>query len=115
MKNRIYNELPSVIKNILLITEGWLVGNSALDILKDKEPKDYDIIVPSREMYSKMVTLLASQYDYDVNSYGGLKFNLDEFDIKLDIWCEELDHFILNAKDISYLYNFKRNYLFKKE
>ena len=57
-KDIVYRELNSAIKGILLITEGWLVGNSLHSIIHGNEVTDYDIIVPSRELFQKYIYLI---------------------------------------------------------
>ena len=118
MKTKIYNNLPQKIKTILLVSEGWLVGNAFNAIVNTEEPKDYDIIVPSREKFQLMTSLIDADdsFSLTINSYGGLKFNShDEGVASIDIWCESLDHFLLNANKISYIYNMKRNILLENK
>lgn len=110
MKNKIYKNIPVEVKDILITTEGWLVGNSPQNLIEGTIPKDYDIIVPSREKFQNSMLMLHG-FDYGFNTYGGLKFQLDE--IKIDIWCEELSHFLLNANKVGFIYNMKRNILLK--
>lgn len=105
-KGVVYNKLDMRIKAILLSTNGWLVGGAISAIEKKEEPSDYDIIVPNRDLYRKMVVQLTSFYPFKINTYGGLKVQID--DITLDIWCEELSHFIDTANDLSHLYNHKK-------
>ena len=116
MKSKLYKNLDVRVKNILLISEGWLVGNSINNILNDEEVKDYDIIAPNRELYHKILFLSGSNYQFSINSYGGVKLQIDNYGndtLSIDIWCEDLSHFIENAKEINYLYNYKRNVLLK--
>lgn len=112
MKSIIYKNLPEVIKTVLLSSEGWLVGKS-IEQLLTKEVKDYDIIVPNRELYYKTINLLKSFYNYDFNNYGGVKFK--DSDLQIDIWCEELDHFLLSANYVNYIFNFKKQILLKND
>tara|TARA_R110000824_G_scaffold291588_1_gene480082 strand:+ start:4449 stop:4796 length:348 start_codon:yes stop_codon:yes gene_type:complete len=105
-KDIVYRELNSAIKGILLITEGWLVGNSLHSIIHGNEVTDYDIIVPSRELFQKYIYLISSRFVFSINSYGGIKIDMGDF--KIDMWCEELSHFIESSNKITYLYNHKR-------
>lgn len=107
----VYSKLDSRVKSILLITDGWLVGSSMSDLIDGKEPNDFDIIVPSRELYQKILTDLTTNYTFKVNNYGGIKVDLGDFE--LDIWTEELSHFLLNSNNVSYLYNHRRRQLLK--
>ena len=118
MTNKIKQELDKLIfiKPALLISEGWLIGNSVKNILEDKNPTDFDIIVPSRENFQKVVSYLNSIKNPIINSNGGLKYILEYKTVTLviDIWCEELSHFLLNSNNINYIYNLKRNLLINK-
>ncbi len=109
-KEVIYSNIPVEIKDILVTTEGWLVGASASNLAQGTIPADYDIIVPSREKFQNAMLHLHG-FDYGFNTYGGLKFQVD--DMVVDIWCEELSHFLLNANRVGFVYNLKRNILLK--
>lgn len=115
--NRLYRKLPDLIQAILLISEGWLIGSSVKQALKDEQIGDYDIIVPSRELYQiacKMIADSSNPKTTIINSFGGMKF-IYENGLDIDIWCEELDHFIKTANKLEYCYNMKRNILLKNE
>ena len=112
MKKQLYNNLNYVVKGVLINTKGWLVGRAPKDIIEGFNPSDYDIIVPNRSLFNSVVRLLASQYDFKLNNYGGFKFILDE-KMSVDIWCEELSHFLLTANEVTYAFNMKRNQLLK--
>ena len=116
MKSTIYQNLPYFIKSILLVSEGWLVGGALRDLLEGKEPNDWDIIVPSRELFQIVNTTLASCEDLEskINTFGGIKYFNNEND-SIDIWCEELDHFLKTANKKDYIFNLKRNILLKVE
>lgn len=108
---KVYINLPEEIKNILLLSEGWLVGGSLRDILINEiHPKDYDILVPSRELFQLTCSTLRN-YPVKFNTFGGLKVQLPCGE--LDIWVEELDHFIITANVFEYAYNLKRSKLIK--
>lgn len=107
--------MPIEIKDILLISNGWLVGNACIDLLEDRIPKDFDIIVPNRELFhttSKMMALM-SEEDSEFNIYGGLKFTING--ISIDIWCQELDYFLLNCKKLNYIFNMKKSILMQQQ
>lgn len=106
---KIYQTLPDLIKGVLLVSEGWLVGGSIKSLLEDKKPADYDILVPSRELFQVTAATLGPSFSVDLNTFGGLKFIDDRFEI--DIWPEELSHFIRTANKFEYGYNLKRNVL----
>lgn len=112
MKNKLYKNLNVRVKNILLLSEGWLVGNSITNIINDDKVNDYDIVVPDRALYHNILFLAhTNNFSYHVNSYGGMKLVSDT--LTIDIWCEELSHFMLTAKELKFIYNYKRNILLK--
>ena len=115
MKSTIYQNLPYFIKSILLISEGWLVGGAPKNLLEGTKPRNWDIIVPSRELFQMVNTALASYEDMQskVNSFGGIKYWDGE--VSIDVWCEELDHFLKTANKKDYVYNLKRQLLLKVE
>ena len=79
--------------------------------MEDKKPKDFDIIIPDRSRYNAIVRSLTTDYKYKINNYGGIKVDTGTF--TLDIWSEELDHFLLTANRFTYAYNFYRRILLK--
>ncbi|QQO97274.1 hypothetical protein M1M30_gp170 [Maribacter phage Colly_1] len=106
----VYKTLPADIKVLLNISQGWLVGSASTQLCAGETPKDYDIVVPSREKFQYAVDYLGSKTtDFlKINSYGGLKFTLPN-DITIDIWCQELGDFLQNARSIDYIYNLSKN------
>jgi hypothetical protein len=112
IKKKIYKELPIYIKSILLNNSGYLVGSAISRMIKGEIIKDYDIIIPDREMYMAAVRSLTSisRAEHQINTFGGMKFYVGEA-VVIDIWCEELDHFITNATKQDYIYNMKRSLL----
>lgn len=111
--NRLYKELPEIIQAILLTSEGWLVGSSINQILNKEVVKDYDIIVPSRELFMIVCKFVSSITDkVKINSFGGIKIQI--LDTEIDIWCEEFDHFLKTANKLDYFFNMKRNILLQK-
>lgn len=102
-KTTIYNNLPQLIKAVLLNSYGWLVGSSPSLLMNGNNPKDYDIIVENREHYQDVIKFLSvSGMKTNINSFGGLKFTNEE--IEIDIWCEELGHYLLNGRQVGYIY-----------
>ena len=108
-KKIVYTNLPEEIKGFLLITQGWLVGNSIKDIIDCNTPKDYDIIIPNRELFQVITKNWTNSYTFKINTFGGIKITIGE--IVIDFWCEELSHFLSTANKVSYLYNLKHNIL----
>ena len=109
----IIRDLNTEVSKLLLFSEGWLVGNAVQSIMDGKVVNDYDIIVPNRELYHKLLFLNKSLKNCEINSYGGIKIKNNG--VIIDIWCEELSHFLLNANKITYIFNYKRNILLKVE
>lgn len=107
----LYNKLDLTIKSILLISEGWLVGGSIKELMEGKTPKDFDIVVPDPLLWMKLISYGSGLSKIKPNSYGGIKFWING--IEYDTWSETLDHFLINSKDSEYIYNFKRNLLYK--
>lgn len=107
------NVLPQIVKAALLVSEGWLVGSTPINILADQKTTDYDILVPDRERYQIVVKFLSTHSQPTVNSCGGLKFIISGE--KIDIWCEELDHYISSGAIVEYMYKFKGNILIHKD
>ena len=114
MEKKFYRDLPEVVQSILITSEGWLVGNSVENLIKGEKVNDFDIIVPSRELFQVVVKQLHCKNNFfGLNSYGGIKVILQ--DIYIDIWCEELSHFLMSANSVNYVYNHKKQRLLKNE
>lgn len=115
MENEIYKNMPVIIRQLLIITEGWLVGSSVENLQHGLHQGDFDVIVEDRELFMRGVQYLtAHRWKVISNTYGGLKF-YDEAGPSLDIWSESLHHFLLNRsknKDMS-LFNLKKMVLIK--
>ncbi len=41
------------------------------------------------------------------NTFGGVKATIGE--LQVDVWCEELSHFLCNTTKADYIYNMKRS------
>lgn len=108
-----YHKLPNIVKSTLLVSEGWLIGSSIINTLEGKPVKDYDIIVPNRELFQLTLSQLRNQGAININSFGGVKFENDV--AQIDIWPEELDHFLKHVNEVTYIFNYKKNILFKNE
>lgn len=113
--NRLYREVPPLIQMVLLTSEGWLVGSSITSLLNKENVNDYDVIVPSRELFQIICkNLQTAAISMEINSFGGFKFKFEN-GLDLDIWPEELDHFLKSSLKVEYVFNMKRNILLKKE
>lgn len=107
-KTEIYRKLPQEIKTVLLASEGWLVGGACKDIITGDIPKDYDIIVDDINKIGMTNKVLMEMSDgVKLNNYGGLKYSLKS-GRSVDIWCEGLSHYLLNANEVSFLFNLYR-------
>lgn len=109
MSKELYNKLKDypLILNTLLLSEGWLVGGSITSLLNNEVPNDFDIIVPNRELFMKICKYLEDKGAISFNILGGIKCVTK--DLTIDIWCNNLEQFILNANKVDYLYNLKKN------
>lgn len=110
-QGRFYRELPKQIIDILAISQGWLVGSSISNILEGKTPKDYDIII--KDVNHIATYSYIRQFPIEFNSFGGFRVKID--DLSIDVWIEELDHFLLVANGFTYAYNFRKNLMIKNE
>ncbi len=108
MKTKIYEKLPDHIKGFLLLTGGWLVGNSIQNIIDGETPKDYDIIITNRHAFQNACKNW-EVCDLKLNSFGGMKIQLE--DTEIDFWCEELSHFLITANKVTYIFNMRKNIL----
>lgn len=105
-KSEIYNNLPRDIKTVLIMSEGWLVGGAVLE----KDPRDYDIIVESPELFQRTTQFLTgARYIVSINSFGGLKFYNRIYEI--DIWVCSLSNYITNRNKNKQhpIFNLKHN------
>lgn len=109
-KKAIYDNLPDIIKAILLQSYGWLVGGAPDALISGIKVNDYDIVVENRQLYQEVIkTLSVSGFQLEINSFGGCKFTSDQ--VEIDIWCEELGHFIQTSTQEGHIYNFRRSKL----
>lgn len=92
-----YHKLPQEVTNLLVISDGWLVGSSIDQTIKGERIKDYDIIVTDLSKYGSAVNYMRV-YPHEFNTFGGLKFRLPNFYI--DLWPQDFERFIsMIAKD----------------
>lgn len=112
MSNKVfYKLLPTEIKTILIISEGWLVGSSIQSLLDGKAVSDYDIVIPNRENFQNALLYLKGLGKVEITTFGGMKSKTDKMII--DIWCEELGHFLQNSLSQTYIFNLTKQMLFK--
>lgn len=106
-----YKLLPLEIRTILIISEGWLVGSSIKSLLEGEPVNDYDIVIPNRENFQNALLYLKGLGTVEITTFGGMKLKTDKMII--DIWCEELGHFLQNSLDQTYIFNLTKQMLFK--
>lgn len=111
MKSTVYNKLPTEIKGILLSSKGWLVGRSIENLINGQEPKDFDIIIDANNYIN--IFYIIKEYYTGFNTYGG--YRLDVKGYIVDIWVEDLEHFLLVANNFTYAYNLRKNILLKNQ
>lgn len=110
-KKSLYRALPETIKNILIVSDGWLAGSSVENIINGNPIVDYDIAVPYDKWQDTIVMLKTEPFI--LNTFGGFKFNLDGLEI--DIWPQDTDGFLKRAKPLTYMYNLKNQILIKND
>lgn len=111
---KIYANLPQDVKDILFLSEGYLVGSSVRNILEDvKEIKDYDILVTDPLLFRKVCATYKNEME-GINTFGGIKLQLSEGS-QVDIWCDALEAFLTYSSTYYYVYSLKNNTLFKNE
>lgn len=112
---KIYNSLPDYVKTILINGNGILIGGSIRNILEDQPVKDYDIIIPNREDFLNVIRTLQLDNAEDMyfNTFGGVKLIRQHSSYDIDVWCEELSHFLSTSSKTDYIYILKRELLFK--
>jgi hypothetical protein len=105
-----YRQLPEVIQQMLIVSDGWLVGSSIDKILNDEKVTDFDIAVP----YDKWELTIAAfkNYKFKLNTYGGFKFDIN--DISIDMWPQDIHRFLKVAK-VTYMFNLNSRMLLKKD
>lgn len=97
--NKVYSNLPDIIRTTLVISEGWLVG-SAVDSVA---PRDYDIIVTDMERWGNTVLSL-SHLSFSLNSFGGHKYQIGEL-YSIDVWPQSFERFVKLQKKPCNMYN----------
>lgn len=108
-----YKQLPIEIRSLLLISEGWLVGSSINALIENKPVNDYDIVVPNRELFQNALLYLKTLGEITVTTFGGNKVTTDK--LVIDIWCEELGHFLQSSLNQTYIFNLRSQLLLKSQ
>lgn len=98
--NRRYRDLPSVVHNILLTYNGWLVGSAALwytsPTVELPLPNDFDILVPPKWFMD--ACRLLREHSIHINSFGGLKAKKDGH--TLDVMALTFDEFLTRSTGV---------------
>lgn len=96
-EHRSLHELPTLVKQIMFLQEGYLVGSGCewfLDRSPDaKLPKDFDVMIEP-DHYMNACQLIGTR-EFKLNSFGGLKI-LGE--IEIDMWPMTLSTYIGKLK-----------------
>lgn len=110
-----YRKLPKEVLSLLKISDGWLIGSSIEKIMNGETPKDYDIIVGNGQDFQKAHLFLSSLvcHNIAINSHGGIKISFPDYDI--DIWVEELDHYLSSRAKYNYVFKFAGFILLKSQ
>lgn len=106
----VYSALPKAIKSVLIQTNGWLVGGALENISVGRSIKDYDIVVTDNHTYHNFLSTFDS---IKLNTFGGAKIEIDGYQI--DIWCEDLDHFLHTCIGSKYIYSLRKGILYEQK
>ena len=106
MNKEIYNLLPQEIKNILFISNGWVVGSSIEKLKNKEEVRDYDILITDNELFAKSISSLKSCFD-KFTTFGGIKLKINN--LSIDIWCQSLEDFIFKSSKRGIMFNMRKN------
>ena len=117
-RKKVYAHLPTIVKTILLMSEGYLVGGALRDIHSGEvEPKDYDIIVPFDRWEFLVNSLKHTNKTFTLNTFGGFKYVLPltvrglDTHICVDVWPAEIGTFLQSHGRSEFLYSLKHNLL----
>lgn len=108
-----YKLLPPKVKTLLVISEGWLVGSAIKALLAGEKVNDYDIVIPNRECFQNAILYLKSFGTLEITTLGAMRLKAET--IIIDIWCEELGHFLQSALEQTYIFNLTKQILLKNE
>jgi len=114
---KIYRKFPKIVNDLLHHSNGWLVGSAINEILEERVPRDWDIIVTDIEMWGNVNSCLTMINDLQikVNTYGGMKIRQLGTDVEIDLWLETLEHYLHSTAKYKYIYNHYHQTLFKHE
>lgn len=93
-------EYSAIINKLCYQCDAWLVGSAADPNVK--EPRDFDILVPFR-MWSTAIAIIPDTEKH-LNRFNGIKFLDIESDKYVDVWCDDIDKYILRP-NVKYLYH----------
>jgi hypothetical protein len=104
----IYNELPPLVKQILVqAPSSWLVGSAVERLTSGIQPRDYDILVTDVKEYQALVREFKSQIK--INTFGGIKIK------NVDFWVDTLSNYLLTESfSGGYIYNLRTQKLLQK-
>lgn len=113
MSKKKHRQLPKTVKYICFAYEGIIVGGSANAIINDLggDIADYDIIIPVSVWPSILLWVPHNGLDFKLNSFGGFKIN--DNGTEIDLWPEDLHHYIASNNAGQFLYRPLGGYYFE--
>lgn len=112
MNKEIYNKLPKEVKDVLFLSEGWLVGSSVEKLLSGEQCRDYDILITDLKLYYKTISTFKGCYN-NFTTFGGINLGVNE--MVIDIWHDSLESFINMSLNTGTMYNMVKGHILKLE
>lgn len=107
MKTRRF--LPTIALNWLLEGHACLVGSGAKSYIDDGDmPRDLDFIVRP-DHWQAVLRTIPREVTVEINSFGGLKFNLNS--VAIDLWPQHLEDFLANHHTEGYVVRLQPYYI----
>lgn len=106
----IYSKLPHEVKRILILSEGWLIGGSIMNIFEGVPVKDYDIIITDPEKLQLLFNSVIPE-NLAINSHGGFKLTFKD-DLLVDLWIDRIENICERSR---YLFNMSKAVLFESK
>lgn len=86
-------DMPVIVRALAFNHEAWVVGGAAEYLVGAiDELRDWDVIVPIRNWTDAQHLI---PYQTPSNTFGGHKIDVNGIDV--DVWAEDLDHFLMTA------------------
>ncbi len=89
------SNLHPLIRTLLFVHDGYVVGSYAKYLIgdTDQEPKDIDIIIPLSKWSLAMKSIPKGSL---TNTYGGVKISPVCAGISCDVWSQDISDFLNN-------------------